>query len=214
MTVTPMTLKVRPAVLGIAAFSGTGKTTLLEKLIPLLNAMGLRIGMVKASHHDIEPDPPGKDSYRLRKAGTSQLVLSTPRRSICMTEYPENHSRRLEEQIRLLDLEHLDLVLVEGFREAPIPKIELHRSDYLSVGKAKPFLFQQDPHIMAIAWDLNPGAQLPPELAELDINQPEQVADYIAQFIDRHWQHSDLTSETTAGISGSHQNIHQETERG
>ncbi len=164
-------------VLGIAAFSGTGKTTLIEKLLPLLGSKGLRTGMVKASHHTIEPDPPGKDSYRLRHAGASQLVLSMPGRSICYTEYPNGYERQLQEQLQLLNQNQLDLILVEGFREAPIPKIELHRSDY-----EKPFLFTDDPHIIAIAWDGNPGINLPDHLAELDINHPEQIAGFIENY--------------------------------
>lgn len=164
-------------VLGIAAFSGTGKTTLIEKLLPLLGNKGLRTGLVKASHHRVEPDPPGKDSYRLRRAGASQLVLSMPGRSLCYTEYPPGYPRQLTEQLQLLNQSLLDLILVEGFRDAPINKIELHRRDY-----DKPFLFTDDPHIIAIAWDGNPGITLPEHLTELDINNPEQIADYIARY--------------------------------
>lgn len=169
----------KPPIIGFAAFSGTGKTTLLEKLIPLLTNTGLNIGLVKASHHDIEPDQPGKDSYRLRKAGACQLVLSTPRRSICYTEYPEGHQRQLEQQLQLLDLNHLDLVVVEGFRDAPIPKIELHRMEY-----DKPFLFEQDKNIIALAWNGNPDSlshvgKLKDSLPLLDINQPEDIAHFI-----------------------------------
>lgn len=164
-------------VLGIAAFSGTGKTTLIEKLLPLLTNKGLRIGLVKASHHTIEPDSPGKDSYRLRHAGANQLVLSMPGRSICYTEYPQDYHRQLEEQLQLLNQDSLDLILVEGFRDAAISKIECHRSDY-----EKPFLFSDDPHIIALAWDKNPGIHLPEHLVELDINSPEHIARFIEQF--------------------------------
>ena len=130
--------------------------------------------MVKASHHDVNPDKPGKDSYRLRQAGANQLVLSTPHRSICYTEYPEPAEHDLEEQLRLLDLERLDLVIVEGFRESAIPKIELHRQEY-----HKPFLFEQDAHIIALAWDGNPGVNVPDSLPLLDINSPEQIANFV-----------------------------------
>ncbi len=164
----------KPPVIGFAAFSGTGKTTLLEQLLPILTRTGLRVGMVKASHHDINPDKPGKDSYKLRRAGTAQLVLSTPQRSICYTDYAPPIERTLDEQLRLLDMERLDLVIVEGFREAAIPKIELHRQDY-----HKPFLFEQDAHIMALAWDGNPGIEVPEHLPLLDINSPEQIADFV-----------------------------------
>lgn len=166
------------AVLGIAAFSGTGKTTLIEQLLPLLTRRGLRTGLIKASHHCIEPDPPGKDSYRLRRAGASQLVLSTPGRSICYTEYPSNHERQLHEQLQLLNQTVLDLVLVEGFRDAPINKIELHRKSY-----PKPFLFNDDCHVIAMAWDGNPGIELPAYLSELDINNPGQIVDWIIRWM-------------------------------
>lgn len=164
----------KPPVIGFAAFSGTGKTTLLEKLLPFLTDTGLKVGMVKASHHDVNPDKPGKDSYRLRQAGTSQLVLSTPHRSICYTEHNEPSKHDLDEQLRLLDLDRLDLVIVEGFREAAIPKIELHRREY-----SKPFLFEQDAHIIALAWDGNPGIDVPERLPLLDINNPAQIADFL-----------------------------------
>ena len=165
---------MKPAVVGFAAFSGTGKTTLLEKLLPLLTEAGAHVGLIKASHHDVDPDTPGKDSYRLRRAGASQLVLSGPRRSICYTEYPQPIEHDLEDQLRLMDLERLDLVLVEGFRDAVLPKIELHRKDY-----DKPFLFDQDPHIIALAWDGGMNAQLPDGLTVLDINNPVQIAEFL-----------------------------------
>jgi len=165
-------------VLGIAAFSGTGKTTLIEQLLPLLIDRGLRVGLIKASHHPIEPDQPGKDSYRLRHAGASQLVLSTPGRSICYTEYAPDHERQLYEQLQLLNQAHLDLILVEGFRDAPIDKIELHRKNC-----QKPFLFNDDCHVVAVAWDGNPGIELPAHLSELDINNPGQIVDWISNWM-------------------------------
>ena len=167
-----------PPIIGFAAFSGTGKTTLLEQLIPLLISRGLKLGLIKASHHDIDPDKPGKDSYRLRRAGASQLVLSTPKRSICYTEYPDIVEHNLNEQLRLLDLKRLDLVLVEGFREADIPKIELHRMKY-----DKPYLFQNDINIIALACDSTPSVNLPEELPLLDINHPESVVQFIMTFM-------------------------------
>ena len=168
----------KPPIIGFAAFSGTGKTTLLEKLIPLLTKTGLNVGLVKASHHDVDPDKPGKDSYRLRKAGACQLLLSTPKRSICYTEYAEEQEHDLEQQLKLLDLASLDLVVVEGFRDAPIPKIELHRMSY-----EKPFLFEQDKNIIALAWDGNPGIEVPDALPLLSINQPEDIARFLLKFI-------------------------------
>ena len=167
----PLTTSV--PLLGFAAFSGTGKTTLLEKVIPLLRAKGLRLGLIKASHHTIEPDKPGKDSYRLRHAGVDQLLLSTPGRAICITERPDEDPR-FEDQLALIDQSRVDMVLVEGFRDAAIPKIELHRSDF-----DRPFIYPQDSHIFALCHDRpeEPDCSLP----QLDINQPEQVAEFIWQ---------------------------------
>ena len=166
-----------PPVIGFAAFSGTGKTTLLEQLIPILVDQGLNIGLIKASHHDVDPDTPGKDSYRLRKAGSTQLVLSTPQRSICYTERKNEGEPRLTEQIRLLDLENIDLVVVEGFRDEAFPKIELHRRSL-----ERPLLHPNDSNIIAIAWDLSPGEEAT-SLPQLDINDPRQIATFILEFV-------------------------------
>ena len=134
--------------LGFAAFSGTGKTTLIEQLIPLLIEHGLRIALVKHSHHDIEMDKPGKDSHRLRKAGASQVVLAGTHRSICFHEHQQAHDSQLSEQLALLNTDCLDLVLVEGYRDQYFPKIELHRSVL-----GKPFLYPNDPDIIALVCD-------------------------------------------------------------
>ena len=162
-------------IVGFAAFSGTGKTTLLEQVIPLLAGTGLRIGLIKASHHIIEPDKPGKDSYRLRHAGCLQTLLSTPTRAICITEREESDPT-LDDQLQLLDRSRLDLILVEGFREAAIAKIELHRTEF-----KRPYLYPMDDHIIALCWDggdEHDFGERPP-LPLLDINNPRQVADFI-----------------------------------
>lgn len=158
--------------LGFAAYSGTGKTTLLEQLIPLLVGHGLRVALVKHSHHDIEMDKPGKDSYRLRKAGASQVVLAGTHRSVCFHEYEQAHDSQLTEQLALLNTELLDLVLVEGYRDQPFPKIELHRP---SLGK--PFLHIDDQNIIAIASD----QKLVSPLVKLDINNIEQICAFVLQ---------------------------------
>lgn len=141
-------LSFKVPLLGFAAFSGTGKTTLLEQLIPLLVKQNLRVALVKHSHHNIEMDKPGKDSYRLRKAGASQVVLAGTERSICFHEYEHAHDSQLIEQLALLNTEYLDLVLVEGYRDQAFPKIELHRS-----ALNKPFLYPNDPNIIGLVCD-------------------------------------------------------------
>lgn len=166
-----------PAVLGFAAFSGTGKTTLLERLIPELKRRGLRVGIIKHAHHDFDVDQPGKDSYRLRHAGARQVLVASRKRWALMTEEPEfGDEPRLGELLPHLDGSSLDLILVEGFKHEDIPKIEIHRATL-----HKPLLFPDDPDIIAIACDGPIGQAMHPPL--LDINDPCAIADFIAGFI-------------------------------
>ncbi len=159
-----------PPVLGFAAYSGTGKTTLLEQVLPLLRAEGLHVGMIKHADHQVEVDTPGKDSYRLRKAGAEQMLIASDQRWVLMHDYPEPREPRLETLLQTLQRQHLDLILVEGFRHLPFPKIELHRP---SLGK--PLLHPDDASILAIATD----APLDTTLPVLDINSPQEVAAFI-----------------------------------
>lgn len=163
-------------VLGFAAYSGTGKTTLLEKLLPLMKLQGLRIAMIKQTHHDFDIDQPGKDSYRLRKAGAGQMLVSSDRRCALMTEFDETKDQDLDSLVARLDLDNVDLVLVEGFRHLSFPKIELHRP---STGKA--LIFPNDDSVIAIACDepLDAG-----NLPVLDINVPEEVMGFINRWLD------------------------------
>jgi len=175
-------------VLGFSAFSGTGKTTLLTKLIPLLKQSGIRVGLIKHSHHNFEIDKPGKDSYRLRKAGASPVMLVSSHRRAIISEFDTiNQAKpRLDEQLKILDQSELDLILVEGFKSEHFPKIELHRPSL----KNK-LLFPNDSTIIAIATDAeieittdNTGLSEPkitdltlPPL--LDINNPEVITLFI-----------------------------------
>lgn len=168
-----------PPVLGFAAWSGTGKTTLLIKLIPLLKAHGLRIGLIKKSHHDFEIDYPGKDSYELRKAGASPVMVSSSHRRAVITEHTEIHDPTLTEELTHLETDELDLVLVEGFKKESFPKIELHRP-----ALGKPLMFPYDTSIIAVASDAE--LALPPTLPRLDLNRPESVSQFI---IDRFLEH-------------------------
>ena len=173
-------------ILGFAAYSGTGKTTLLTKLIPLLKKSGLRVGLIKHSHHNFEIDKPGKDSFRLREAGASPVMLVSSHRRAIITEFSKIHEPRLDEQLNALDQSELDLILVEGFKAECFPKIELHRPSL-----KKTLFFPTDPDIIAIATDdeinLTPSntALLAPEIAELsipsllDINNPNLIAEFI-----------------------------------
>ncbi len=114
-------------VLGFSAYSGTGKTSLLVKLLPLMKLQGLRIAMIKHAHHDFDIDKPGKDSFELRKAGAGQVLVSSAIRSALITEYEIQVEPELNDLINRLDLNNTDLILVEGYRHLPFPKIELHR---------------------------------------------------------------------------------------
>ena len=115
--------------LGIAAYSGTGKTTLLEKLIPALRQSNMQIALVKHTHHEkFDIDQPGKDSYRLRKAGAEQVLVASAKRWALMVEHPAEHIQKnpepdLSSLLTHLDLEHIDLILVEGFKHEKISKI-------------------------------------------------------------------------------------------
>ena len=163
-------------VLGFAAFSGTGKTTLLEKLIPQLTERGIRIGMVKHAHHEFDIDKPGKDSYRLRKAGAQQVLIASSKRQALLTEQATPQEPRLDELITRLDLDSIDLVLVEGFKHVAFPKIELHRK---ALGKT--LLYPEDPDIIASASDhLTDCGDLP----ALEINDTAAIAAFIINWLD------------------------------
>lgn len=163
-------------VVGFAAWSGSGKTTLLRQLIPWFSARGLRVGLIKSSHHDIEIDVPGKDSYELRRAGATQILLTSPRRTALILEEQRESPPQLSALLARLDTDRLDLVLVEGLREVAFPKIELHRP-----ALGKPLLYPGDPHIIAIAAD-KPLAQ-PAPIPALDLNDPAAVGAFVLKHL-------------------------------
>src|SRR3546814_2906558 len=133
-------------VLGITGWSGSGKTTLLADLIPLLVAQGLRVSTIKHAHHDFDVDQPGKDSYRHRAAGASEVLISSARRFALMRELRGEPEPGLAEL--LARLTPVDLVLVEGFKREAHPKIEVWRAD-----TGKPMLQPDDPQLIAVASD-------------------------------------------------------------
>ena len=166
--------KQRPnlPLLGFAAYSGTGKTTLLEALLPMLTESGLRIGVLKHAHHDFDVDKPGKDSYRLRKAGAGQMLISSRKRHVLMTETPEAEAD-FDYLLTRFNTEKLDLILVEGCKNIAFPKIELHREE---VGK--PWLYSNDNNIIAIAAD----TQVESDLPQMSINDLEAIRDFIINY--------------------------------
>ncbi|CAG0968167.1 Molybdopterin-guanine dinucleotide biosynthesis adapter protein [Methylophilaceae bacterium] len=159
-------------VLGICAqSSGMGKTTLLECLLPLLATYGLKVSVIKQTHADFDVDRPGKDSYRMREAGATQVLLSSQNRWVLMTEQKNDVSdSRLLDMVGHLDLDIADLVLVEGFRHAPIPKIEVFRPSH-----GKKLLALDDDHVIAVASDIAVATSLP----VLDLNCSVGVAEFI-----------------------------------
>ena len=133
-------------VFGFAGWSGSGKTTLLEQLLPLFAGQGLTVSTIKHAHHEFDVDQPGKDSWRHRHAGANEVLVSSARRWALIHELRGRHEPTLEEL--LAHLGPVDLVLVEGFKRDPIPKLEIYRP---SLGR--PPLALADPYIVAIASD-------------------------------------------------------------
>ena len=162
-------------VLAIAAWSGTGKTTLLKAIIPALSVRGVRPGLIKHTHHNMDIDTPGKDSYELRKAGAAQTLVASSQRWALMTETPDEEEIDLAYLISRMDHSRLDLVLVEGFKHEPVAKILLFRSD---TGHDSNEL-TLDEHVIAVASDVPLSLQVP----VLDINNAEGIVNFILQWM-------------------------------
>src|SRR5689334_16921091 len=156
-------------VLGIAGWSGSGKTTLITRLIPFLAARGLRIATIKHAHHAFDVDQPGKDSYEHRKAGASEVIVSSARRWVQMHEVGDGAEATLVEHLQRLS--PCDLVLIEGYKTERHPKLEVFRE---SVGKSA--LHPTDDRIVAVASDRAlPGIAIP----QVDLNDIAAVADVV-----------------------------------
>jgi len=159
-------------VFGFAGWSGSGKTTLIEKLIPLFVGQGLRVSLIKHAHHDFDVDQPGKDSYRHRKAGASEVLVSSGQRWALMHELRGVPEPALDELVQ--HIAPCDLLLVEGFKKEAIPKLEVYR-----VQTGKPLLFPDDPHIVAVASDV----PLTQDMLMIDLNSENQVSEFILKHI-------------------------------
>jgi molybdopterin-guanine dinucleotide biosynthesis protein B len=142
-------------IIGITGWSGAGKTTLILKLIPLLTTRGLKVSTLKHAHHMFDVDTPGKDSYEHRAAGATEVLIASANRFALMHELRGDPEPPLE--LLIEKLTSVDLVLIEGFKRAPHPKIEVHRR-----ATGKPHLFPGDPAIMAVASDVAPPEPSPP----------------------------------------------------
>lgn len=165
--------------LGFCAYSGTGKTTTLKKLIPLLREQGVRLAVIKHAHHDFEIDYPGKDSYELRHAGAEQLIVASASRIAQVTEVANpGDDPDLADLLSRLRTEELNLVLVEGFKDIAFPKIELHRS-----GFDRPYIFNTDPNVIAVAVDQPIPAEYGDTPPQLDLNDPSRLVTFIIGFM-------------------------------
>ena len=164
-------------VLGFCAYSGTGKTTLLSQLIPILKGQGIKVGVIKHAHHEFEMDRKGKDSFRFREAGAGEVLLASSRRWVLLHENEVQAEPDPGELLNKMDLDHLDLVLVEGFKHHQLPKIELHRP---SLGRKR--LHPDVPGIIAVASD---EPLIEEELPCLDLNQPKIMVDFIISLMEK-----------------------------
>ncbi|MGZ8252898.1 MAG: molybdopterin-guanine dinucleotide biosynthesis protein B [Methylophilaceae bacterium] len=174
--------KGRCPLLGFCAYgSGIGKTTLLTSLIPELIKLGLRISVIKHAHHKFDIDHPGKDSYRLREAGAVQMMVGSRQRWALMTELSRTPYADEEPNLDLLlaqmDMSLVDLIVVEGFRNEAITKIEVHRAEMNT-----PLLANDDPSIIAVATD-SPVATKQPQI---DLNNIPAIAGFIMHWLKAH----------------------------
>ena len=159
-------------IIGIAGYSGSGKTTLIEKVIPLLVAEGLRVSLVKHAHHEFDVDQPGKDSWRHRHAGCTEVLVSSTKRWALMHELRGAEELSLQEA--LTQLSPCDVVIVEGYKAAGIPKIEVHRR-----ASPTPLLHPDDAHVVAVVTDEPLDTPLP----QMDLDDAGAVARFIVKFL-------------------------------
>lgn len=163
-------------VFGLSARSGTGKTTLLTRLLPVFRQRGLRVAVIKHAHHNFDPDTPGKDSYRIRQAGATQTVVASRQRMVLFRDFAEARPEPcLQTVLDTLDADETDLVLVEGFRHEAFAKIELCRPVL-----GRPLLCEEDTHVIAVASDA--PVAVPRNLPLLDLNRAAAIVDFLLAY--------------------------------
>lgn len=160
-------------IFGIAGYSGSGKTTLIEKLVPLFVARGLKVSLIKQTHHDFDIDQPGKDSWRHRQAGCGEVMVASSRRWALMHELREEPEPALKDLTARLS--PCDLVLVEGFKHEALPKLEVHRQ-----ASGKPLLYPQDARVVALASDESLATALP----QFDLDDAPGIAVFILKHLE------------------------------
>jgi molybdopterin-guanine dinucleotide biosynthesis protein B len=162
-------------VVGFSGYSGSGKTTLVEQLIPVLRLGGLRVSVVKHAHHCFDIDQPGKDTYRHREAGAFEVVVASYRRFALMREFERDVELTVHQMIAELD-HGVDWVLVEGFKDSDLPKIEVWRA-----ASGQPTRYVDDHCIVAVATDSPLALPVPPSRPVLDLNDANAIAAWLIE---------------------------------
>ena len=165
-------------IFGFAGYSGAGKTTLIEQLIPRFVAGGLTVSLIKHTHHNFDLDRSGKDSFRHREAGATEVMLVCDQRWVLMHELRGRPEPSFENQIS--NISPCDLLLVEGFKETPIPKLEVHRPE-----NDKPFIWPQNPSVVAVAMPKTAALPADCRLPRLDLDDHDAIAAFILDYLDR-----------------------------
>ena len=166
-------------VVGFAGYSGAGKTHLVERLIPALKMRGLRVSVVKHAHHKFDIDHPGKDTWRHREAGAFEVVVASDRRMALMREFEQ--PARMSVHHLLAELyAGVDWVLVEGFKESNLLKVEIWRPE-----AGKPARYPEDDFVAAIATDAPERLPEPTLRPVLDLNDADAVAQWLVDNGDR-----------------------------
>ncbi len=166
-------------VVGFAGFSGAGKTTLVEKLIPAFKSKGLRVSVIKYAHHNFDIDHVGKDTWRHREAGAFEVVVASDKRMALMREFEVPHRPTVHQLLAQL-YEEVDWVLVEGFKDADLLKMEVWRAQ-----AGKPARYGADDFIIAVATDAPDLLPAPTDLPVLDLNDVDVVAGWLISQSDR-----------------------------
>ncbi len=170
-----MSVQIPANIFGFSGYSGSGKTTLIEKLVPRFTAAGLRVSLIKHTHHAFDIDQPGKDSYRHRQAGCREVVVSAARRWALMHELHDEAEPTLAQLVARLA--PCDIVLVEGFKRDPVPKLEVYRRQLGRLPR-----YPGDRHIVALATDTVQDCVLP----QFRLNAVDAIATFILQTLDIH----------------------------
>lgn len=166
-------------VVGFAGYSGSGKTSLIEQLIPMLRLRGLRISVVKHAHHRFDIDQPGKDTWRHRQAGAAEVVAVSSQRLVLMREFETPGEVKVHQALAALD-PGVDWVLVEGFKHANLSKLEVWRH-----AAGKPVCYVDDPFVAGIITDSPDLLPEPTARPVLDLNDPDSVAEWLVDNGDR-----------------------------